>query len=291
MTPRMTVLASGSSGNSTLIELNGGGLLIDAGLGPRQFRARLGDAGSSWDAIAAVLLTHTHGDHWNAQAFNQMLRRKIPLYCHAGHLRALQLNCPGFADLQWAELVRTYDERRAFTPLEGIRCRAFPVQHDGGPTFGFRMEGAGDLFSANWAIGYAADLGCYDSRIVGHLVDADILALEFNHDVDLQLASRRAPWLIRRVLSDHGHLSNHQGACLLRECLDASQRGHLKHVVQLHLSRECNRRELAVAAAQAVLEQFDVRAELHTAEQHCVGKAMSIEATGLTSASPGVATN
>lgn len=277
MTPRMTVLASGSSGNSTLVELNRCGLLIDAGLGPRQFHARLRDAGSSWEAIETVLLTHTHGDHWNDVTFNHLLQRKIPLYCHTDHLRTLQLNCPNFCDLQWAELVRTYDERKSFSPLEGVRCRAFPVQHDGGATFGFRIEGTGDLFSANWTIGYAADLGCYDAAVIRHLVDTDILALEFNHDVDLQLASRRAPWLIRRVLSDHGHLSNHQGACLLRECLRASTPGRLKHVVQLHLSRECNRPELAASAARAVLEQCDARAELHTAEQHRAGPVLMLD--------------
>lgn len=277
MTPRMTVLASGSSGNATLVELNGRGLLLDAGLGPRQLKTRLGDAGSSWEAIDAVLLTHTHGDHWKETTFAQLLRRRIPLYCDAAHRRALRLDCPTFTELEWAELVRPYEERRDFSPLPGMRCRAFPVPHDGGPTFGFRLEGTRDLFSAGWSIAYAADLGCYDATIVRHLANADILAIEFNHDVDLQLASGRSPWLIQRVLGDRGHLSNHQAACLLRECLRASTPGKLKHVIQLHLSRDCNRRDLAVAAARAILEQFETHTELHTAEQHRTGRVLALE--------------
>ena len=65
MFPRFTVLASGSSGNSSLLEVDGFGLLLDIGLGPRQLASRLITSGRSWQNVQAVLLTHTHGDHWN----------------------------------------------------------------------------------------------------------------------------------------------------------------------------------------------------------------------------------
>jgi hypothetical protein len=55
MTSRFTVLASGSSGNATLLELNGFGLLIDCGLNPRMLSARLATIGASWDSAHAVL--------------------------------------------------------------------------------------------------------------------------------------------------------------------------------------------------------------------------------------------
>src|SRR5262245_25334810 len=50
MALRFTVLASGSAGNASLVESDGFGLLLDAGLGPRQLAARLAAAGSSWQA-------------------------------------------------------------------------------------------------------------------------------------------------------------------------------------------------------------------------------------------------
>ena len=40
MTARFTVLASGSLGNATLLEVNGFGLLIDCGLHPRTLAGR-----------------------------------------------------------------------------------------------------------------------------------------------------------------------------------------------------------------------------------------------------------
>ena len=45
MTARFTVLASGSGGNATLLEVDGFGLLIDCGLHPRFLTARLAAVG------------------------------------------------------------------------------------------------------------------------------------------------------------------------------------------------------------------------------------------------------
>src|SRR5262245_22999959 len=94
---RFTVLASGSSGNASLLEVGRFGLLIDIGLGPRQLAQRLAHVRRSWDDISAVLLTHTHGDHWNPRTLQQLARRGIAFWCHADHRRVLR--CPAFASL------------------------------------------------------------------------------------------------------------------------------------------------------------------------------------------------
>ena len=52
---RFTVLASGSAGNASLIETGGFGLLLDAGLGPRQLATRLAAVGASWQDVHAVI--------------------------------------------------------------------------------------------------------------------------------------------------------------------------------------------------------------------------------------------
>ena len=82
---RFTVLASGSGGNASLVEAEGFGVLIDAGLGPRQLGARLASAGRSWSAVHAVLLTHTHSDHWKDRTLAHLQRRGVPFYCHPSH--------------------------------------------------------------------------------------------------------------------------------------------------------------------------------------------------------------
>src|SRR5262245_15662592 len=77
---QFTVLASGSGGNASLIDADGFGVLLDVGLGPRQLAARLAAAGADWKHVHAVLLTHTHSDHWNETTLNHLLKLKIPLY-------------------------------------------------------------------------------------------------------------------------------------------------------------------------------------------------------------------
>jgi hypothetical protein len=101
----------------------------------------------------------------------------------------------------------------------------------------------------------------------------DLLAVEFNHDEEMERSSGRSPHLIARVLGDEGHLSNHQAAGLLRAVLARTPNGRLRHVVQLHLSRECNRPALARAAAQAILVERD-GVSLHTAEQDRSGATL-----------------
>jgi hypothetical protein len=81
--------------------------------------------------------------------------------------------------------------------------------------------------------------------------------------------------LIERVLGDEGHLSNKQAALLLREVLERSEPGRLQHVVQLHLSRDCNRPPLAQEAAQAVCDGTR-GITLHTAEQDRPGPTLRL---------------
>jgi hypothetical protein len=82
--------------------------------------------------------------------------------------------------------------------------------------------------------------------------------------------------LIARVLGDEGHLSNEQAAELLRAVLARSPAGRLQHVVQLHLSRDCNRPGLARSAAQAVLAELAAGVRLHTAEQDNPGETLHV---------------
>jgi hypothetical protein len=278
MPARWTVLASGSGGNASLLELDGAGLLVDIGLGPRQLDSRLKQVGFGWDGIRGVVLTHTHTDHWSARSLARLMELGVPFFCHAEHLRPLNRQCPEFQSLQFAGLVKTYSAGRIFEPVRGTRCRALALKHDGGATFGFRIEADASAGAPQWAVGYVADLGSWDSSLARDLADVDVLALEFNHDVDLQLASGRARWLIQRVLGDFGHLSNAQGARLLEECAGHSILGRPRHVIQLHLSRDCNRPALAVAAALAVVERRKLGTALHTASQDVPGPTISLDA-------------
>ena len=63
MTIRVTSLASGSSGNALLIQAGGAALLVDCGLPQRTIERQLRHADLDPRDLAAILLTHEHGDH------------------------------------------------------------------------------------------------------------------------------------------------------------------------------------------------------------------------------------
>jgi phosphoribosyl 1,2-cyclic phosphodiesterase len=275
MSLRFSVLASGSSGNAALVETNGFGVLIDAGLGPRLLSARLAAVDRSWRHIHAVMLTHTHSDHWSDRTLAHLRRLGIPFYCHADHHVSLRQASAGFSELRSARLVREYQPGQCVTLSSSLACTPLPLWHDE-TTCGFRFEGPSDLFGQPSTLGYAADLGSWQSSLVEALVDADILALEFNHDVIMERTSRRSPALIFRVLGDRGHLSNTQAADLLREVLKHSQPGRLQHLVQLHLSRQCNRPPMATDAARVVLEEMGAEVAIHTATQNAAGPSLTL---------------
>ena len=274
---RFTVLASGSAGNASLLQVNGFGLLLDAGIGPRLLAQRLAKAGASWDDIHAVLLSHTHGDHWGERTLAHLLRRKIPLYCHAAHHDGLAGYSENFANMRDENLVLEYEAGKGFAPASGLHCRPLALRHDCLGTFGFRFEVSDDEGGERRSLAYVSDLGSWSVELAEALADVDLLALEFNHDVILQQASGRPPYLIHRVLGQNGHLSNLQAAALLKAILQRSVPGRLRHVIQLHLSRDCNRPELARQAAQAVLADL-AEVELYTARQDEVSPTFVLDA-------------
>jgi phosphoribosyl 1,2-cyclic phosphodiesterase len=275
---KFCVLASGSSGNAAFLQVNGFGLLIDIGLGPRLLAGRLATIGASWRSVHAVLLTHVHTDHWKDRTLAQLRALKIPLFCHAGHHEALAYNGESFAPLNHAGLVRTFEPERPFELGSGITCLPVSVPHDSEPTFAFRLDGPPDLFGHSWSLGYAADLGSVPVALLEAFHDVSTLALEFNHDEQMERLSGRPQHLIARVLSDVGHLSNGQAAESVHKIVNRSSRGCLRHLVQLHLSRQCNRPRLAQAAANHVVREIDRPLKLTTASQDRPTAMIQLEA-------------
>ena len=151
---------------------------------------------ASWQRVHAVLLTHTHTDHWRDTTFVLLRRRRIPLYCHAGHHQTLRSYSPAFVALLESDLVRFYEEADVLSFSGGLCCRPIRLCHDSGATFGFRIDGSQDLFGHTCSFAYAADLGCWDEQIVSCLCDVDLLAVEFNHDVSLERNSNRPAHLV-----------------------------------------------------------------------------------------------
>lgn len=290
MTGRFTVLASGSSGNAALLEANGFGLLIDCGLHPRLLTARLAEVGASWASVHAVIITHTHTDHWKDLTLADLRSRKIPLYAHPAHFDHLATAAAAYDPLHRAGLTRSYQNDHPHTLAPGLVVRPIKVSHDSDPTFAFRIDahdsppvqpgeqssgGAGRAAdSLAWAVGYASDLGCGSDELIAAFAGVDVLALEYNHDVRLERRSPRPKFLVDRVLSDSGHLSNEQAAQLTAAIARGSGDGFPGHLVQLHLSRDCNRPELASATGRAAIAALNPKTEVITARQDVAARSI-----------------
>lgn len=235
-------LGSGSAGNSTLVRLAGRPLLIDAGFGPRAIRKRLAGTGVAVGDLRAVLLTHLDRDHFKPTWIPTLLRDRIPLYLAERHLHALHHADPDHAalarQLHQAGLLHTFNGQ-SFDLGDDPPARVQPVHldHDRAGTIGYLIH------HHTHRLGYATDLGRVPDALLDAFTDVDMLAIESNYDRDMQQASDRPAMLKRRITGGRGHLSNEQAMAAVRAIVERSIRPP-RHVVLLHLSRQCNRPDL-----------------------------------------------
>lgn len=248
---RMTVLASGSRGNSAVLSSSGTTILIDAGLSCRETLRRMIRAGEDPARLSAIVITHEHQDHVNGLAV--LARRlKIPVYITVGTHHEWQRWVRGPATPQAAlyqDDDKAYLDRcehfRAGEKFQvgDIEVLPFTIPHDAIDPVGFifRLEGV--------RIGIATDLGYLAANVKMHLRGCDALVIESNHDVEM-LRGGPYPWSVKqRVMSRVGHLSNDS----LAEFLSTDYDGSAAFLVLAHLSEANNHPELARQAAERAL--------------------------------------
>ncbi len=249
---RVSILASGSSGNITLLETQSTRLLVDCGLGKRETLARLAAIELSVDRIDGILITHEHADHCNG--LPQMLGLwKAPLYVTEPTMDALHRALPDRLAKRLRGL-ETIQSGQHFS-IGDIDVHAFQIPHDAADPIGFTFRTNGTKMAL------VTDLGYMPQLVKVHLRDADCLLLESNHDLDM-LKVGPYPWVVKqRVLSRTGHLSNHAVSEYLSdpEGFDARAR----YLVLAHLSQENNNPDLARLSAEEALDRRPAECAFH----------------------------
>ncbi len=233
MSLAISILASGSSGNCSVVRAAGRAILIDCGIGPRTAASRMKGLGIGISDISAICLTHLDTDHFNLNWVRQILRQKIFLFCHRQRIDDLLVRANN-PDL--AHFVRSFDGN-PFFPLENLQCMPIGLAHDEHGSHGFVLE------SGNLRIGYATDLGRITTELIHQFCGVDVLAIESNYDPQMQLDSGRPWFLKRRIMGGRGHLSNPQALQAIQAILDRSRQAGKNwpgHIVLLHRSRQCN---------------------------------------------------
>jgi phosphoribosyl 1,2-cyclic phosphodiesterase len=262
---RFCVLSSGSTGNCLWVEAGGTRALFDAGLPLRETARRCSQAGISLRDVTDVFLTHEHADHAGAAG---ILARKLGVRVHATRGTMRSLRDPPPEELRFTI--------KPGSPLQigALRVVPFAVPHDAAEPVNYVFE-EGPVRAA-----LVTDLGCAPRPVVRALHDLDALVLEMNHDPRLLLEGPYPMSVKQRVRSDHGHLSNEQGARLLSQIL---HRG-LRHLVLAHLSEHNNTKTHARRAAEKVLDRFGSSASLSVGSQ-----ARALDPVALDPAGPAVA--
>ena len=279
MPARFVSLASGSSGNSALVDTGSARLLIDCGLRPAELSNRLQRVGLRPADITAVVLTHTHGDHWNRDTFALLRTLDIPLYAHEKHHIKL-CTAPVYEPLRRAGLARLFAAGEPLRVAPRLTVLPVPVPHDSDPTFGFRVSGTDFPSGEPWALGYSSDCGHPCPAVAAAFEGVNVLAIEFNHDVAMQRASRRPAFLVNRVLGPTGHLSNAQAADLAIAVAETAEEQAFTALVQLHLSRDCNTTALATCSGREALSRVAPHAKLVTATQSAPTVSVPIAGAG-----------
>ena len=93
------------------------------------------------------------------------------------------------------------------------------------------------------------DTGFVPEKDFPYLENCDYILLESNHDPQMLFESGRPDYLIKRIISDKGHLSNVDCACYLSVLMGE----RTKECCLLHLSEECNDPVLAKATYEKVM--------------------------------------
>ena len=236
MTLQVCVLASGSSGNSIFVSSGTTSILVDAGISKRAMGLRLDDIGVKPEQISAICLSHEHHDHMRGLP---MLQKQFgwDVFANRGTIEGLQRN-----EKTRAVMYQVFSTGMQFL-IGDLSIETFSVPHDAFEPVGFTV-GLG-----NQRVGIVMDAGIPTSLIRERLRGCQMLIVESNYDEQLLMAAPR-PWRLKqRIRGRQGHLSNETAAEMIAEVAHPG----LSHVYLAHLSRECNREDLALRTARSLL--------------------------------------
>lgn len=249
---RFSVLGSGSGGNSTLVAAGSTRILVDAGFSGRELGKRLAVLGASPGDLAAILVTHEHGDHVRGAGVFARAHGTRLLMTAATRRACAKL-------LRGTEDVATYRPGHPFT-VGDVLIEPFVTVHDAVEPVALALVEQ----TSGLRLGVATDLGRPTAQVKHALRGCDGLIVEANHD-EVLLWSAGYPAAVKaRIASSHGHMSNQAAAAFVGEVFGS----RLSAVVLAHLSEESNTPALARTAVDAVLRSKGYRGLVEVAPAH-----------------------
>ena len=223
------IIASGSKGNVSVIKSKNTSIIIDLGKSKRKVESGLSSIGLNLDNIDAVFFTHEHTDHTS----NIQIVLNKPIYAPLSVLNKFNVS---------------YKEENIIKPYKEVIVGDFiilplPLSHDAEETFGYVISCGKERLCI------ITDTGLVTEKNLEYLKDLDYIVLESNYDEAMLFNSDRPNYLIQRIISDKGHLSNKECGYYLSQIISSNT----KEVILGHISQDCNSPSIALDSIKEVL--------------------------------------
>lgn len=231
------VLASGSKGNSCVIQSQGVQILIDCGMTQKYLKQSFSDIGVNYEDFDALLITHDHSDH----------TKQLKMF------QNLNIYSPSVLEYEY-----THVEPYEGFQIEHLHVMPLKTSHDTQHSVGYVIDdGITKLI-------YITDTGYIKEQDYQYLQNADHYILESNHDPELLMKSNRPYYIKQRILSDTGHLSNDKAGKVLASVIS----DRTQTITLAHMSLEANNEDVALSTIHQHLESFNLeKIEIQVAKQ------------------------
>lgn len=236
---RIYPLFSSSKGNSSFLGNSSEGILIDAGVTFKRLNIALKTNNLDISAVKGVFITHSHGDHVKGL---KVLTSKtgIPVF---GQYETLN-------ELVEKDLISPCSkiyELDSPAAIAGMEVKCFDTPHDTVRSCGYRVA-----FEDGRTCAVCTDLGHINKTIDNHILGCDLVLLESNYDTKMLECGSYPHFLIERISSDNGHLSND---CCGEQAEKLIKSGTTR-IILGHLSQENNTPKTAEKTVLKKLSSF-----------------------------------
>lgn len=242
MSFRFRSIRSSSGGNCLLLKADNKTLLFDCGLGSmKRTRQILREHFDEDQQPDAVLLTHAHTDHISYYPLRVLEQEGCKVMMHQDCIEQLStkhFKGYGFKDLR----LTTFGDDSFY--LDSIEIKPIRLSHHPSlPTFGFAVTYDGKKAVIATDFNNASD-------ILEHLIDADFIFVESNHD----------PELLRKYYNPNSrfHMSNPETAELLCQAITKSK-APPKAVMLGHMSDQRNESSIAIKETETAFAKHGLK--------------------------------
>lgn len=233
---KFCVLASGSKGNCTYIEINSHKYLIDIGMNFLYVSSKLKEINVEPSEIEGIFITHIHEDH--IQGLKKFIKEVNPIiYLTEKIYNNIKIPIDKYICIE--------DD----IYLHGFKIETIKLSHDTPECLGYIF------ITDNDSLVYITDTGYINQKYFKQLENKTAYILESNHDIDMIMNGNRPHFLKMRIIGDEGHISNKDCLFYLSKFVGEKT----KHIVLAHISQDNNDPDMVLKNVKEKINVIDIQ--------------------------------